>query len=257
MVNETFARTFFAGEDPIGQHFGTDSAQYSGMFKIVGVSSDFEMVDGRGEIRPLFLRPMTQRFTGYKSADYDAAEKSSMFLNCLIIQFARPQQDAEAMIRTKLAAVDRNLPVFRFGAYDAIVAENFTQDRLIARLTAGFGVIALILASVGLYGVMSYVVARRTSEIGIRMAIGASRSMIIRMVLRSALAQVIAGLAIGIPASLYAGHLMTSFLYQVNGFDPQALAGAALLLGICAGLAAFIPALRAASIDPMRALRIE
>jgi ABC-type antimicrobial peptide transport system permease subunit len=180
-----------------------------------------------------------------------------MFLNCLIVQFAGPQQDAEAMIRTKLAAVDRNLPVFRFGAYDAIVAENFTQDRLIAHLTAGFGVVALVLASVGLYGVMSYVVARRTSEIGIRMAIGASRSMIIRMVLRGAMAQVIAGLAIGIPASLYAGHLMSSLLYQVSGFDLQALAGAAAVLGACAGVAAILPALRAASIDPMLALRTE
>ncbi len=257
VVNETFARTFFPGEDPIGQRFGTDSAQYSGMFKIVGVSSDFAMVDGRGEMRPLFLRPMTQRFTGYKDAAFDAAEKSSMFLNCLIVQFARPQQDAEAMIRTKLAAVDRNLPVFRFGAYDAIVAENFTQDRLIAHLTAGFGIVALVLASVGLYGVMSYVVARRTSEIGIRMAIRASRSMIIRMVLRGAMTQVIVGLAFGIPASLYAGHLMASLLFQVSGFDPQAIGGAALLLGMCAGLAAFIPALRAASIDPMRALRTD
>jgi ABC-type antimicrobial peptide transport system permease subunit len=147
--------------------------------------------------------------------------------------------------------------VFRFGAYDAIVSENFAQDRLIARLTSAFGLVALVLASIGMYGVMSYSVARRTGEIGVRMAIGASRSTIIRMVLRGAMVQVLAGLALGIPASLYAGHLMTSLLYQVSGFDPQALAGASVVLGICAALAAFIPALRAASIDPMRALRNE
>ena len=180
-----------------------------------------------------------------------------MFLNSLIVQFASPQQDAENLIRKKLAEVDPKLPVFRFAPYDAIVAENFNQDRLIARLTSAFGFVALLLASVGLYGVMSYSVARRTSEIGIRMAIGATRSSIIQMVLRGAVAEVLAGLAFGIPASLYAGHLMTSLLYQVSGFDPQALAGAAAVLGICAGLAAFLPALRAASIDPMLALRTE
>jgi predicted permease len=257
VVNQAFAKMFFHDRDPIGQHFGTDSVQYSGAFKIIGVSADFEMVDARGEIRPLFLRPMTQRFTGYKEADADAGEKHSMFLNSLIVQFASPQQDAERLIRKKLAEVDPRLPVFRFAPYDAIVAENFTQDRLIARLTSAFGLLALILASVGLYGVMSYSVARRTSEIGIRMAIGASRSTIIRMVLRGAVTQVVIGLALGIPASLYAGHLMTSLLYHVNGFDVQALAGAAAVLGICAGLAAFVPALRAASVDPMLALRRE
>ena len=141
--------------------------------------------------------------------------------------------------------------------YDAIVAENFNQDRLITRLTSAFGFVALLLASVGLYGVMSYSVARRTSEIGIRMAIGASRTTIIRMVLRGALGQILAGLALGIPASFYVGHLMTSLLYHVSGFDPLALAGAAALLAVCAGVAAFLPARRAASIDPMLALRSE
>jgi predicted permease len=257
VINQAFAKEFFHDEDPIGQRFGTDSVQYSGAFKIVGVAADFEMVNARGEIRPLFLRPMTQRFTGYKEVDEDGGEKHSMFLDSLIVQFASPQQDAEKLIRKKMAEVDPKLPVFRFAPYDAIVAENFTQDRLIARLTSAFGLLALLLASVGLYGVMSYSVARRTGEIGIRMAIGASRSTIIQMVLRGAMMQVLIGLALGIPASLYAGHLMTSLLYQVSGFDPQALATAAAVLGICASIAALIPALRAASIDPMRALRTE
>ena len=186
-----------------------------------------------------------------------AGEKSSMFLNSLIVQFASPQQDAETLIRKKLAEVDPKLPVFRFTSYNATVAENFNQDRLIARLTSAFGLVALLLASVGLYGVMSYSVARRTSEIGIRMAIGATRFTIIKMVIRGALTQVLAGLAFGTLASLYAGHLMSSLLYQVSGFDPQAPAGACAVLGVCVGLAALIPAVRAASIDPMLALRTE
>jgi predicted permease len=257
VVNQAFAKEFFHDEDPVGQHFGVDSVQYSGTYKIVGVSADFQMANAKGEMRPLFLLPMTQRFTGYKDADADAGEQHSMFLNSLVVQFASPQQDVEKLIRRKLAEVDPKLPVFRFSPYDAIVAENFTQDRLIARLTSAFGLLALLLASVGLYGVMSYSVARRTSEIGIRMAIGASRSTIIQMVLRGAMVQVLIGLALGIPASLYAGRLMTSLLYHVKGFDPQALGAAAVVLGICASIAAFVPALRAASIDPMRALRTE
>jgi predicted permease len=257
IVNEKFAKMFFPGEDPTGQHFGSESPQYSGAFKIIGVFSDFQMVDARGEMRPLFLRPMTQRFTGFKDPARDAAEEHSMFLNSLILEFATPQQDAENLIRKKIAEVDPKLPVFRMLSYDAIVAENFNQDRLITRLTSAFGFVALLLASVGLYGVMSYSVARRTSEIGIRMAIGASRTTIIRMVLRGALGQILAGLALGIPASFYVGHLMTSLLYHVSGFDPLALAGAAALLAVCAGVAAFLPARRAASIDPMLALRSE
>jgi predicted permease len=257
LVNQSFATRFFLDKDPVGQRFGVDSPRYSGAFRIVGVFADFKLSDVRGEARPMFLRPMTQRFTGYAEPDQDAAEKSSMFLNHLILNFERPPQDAESLVRKTLAQVDPNLPVFRFVSYDAIVGENFNQERLIARLTSAFGLLALVLASVGLYGILSYAVARRTSEIGIRMAIGASRSIIIRMVLRGALAQLLIGLALGIPASLLAGHLMTGLLYHVNGFDPAALAGASAALAVCAGIAAVVPAIRAASVDPMCALRAD
>jgi macrolide transport system ATP-binding/permease protein len=137
------------------------------------------------------------------------------------------------------------------------VANNFTEDRLVARLTTLFGILALILASVGLYGVMSYFVARRTGEIGIRMALGATRSIVIRNVMRGALVQIAIGVAIGIPAALFAGHLMASQLYGVGAYDPYAFVGAALILVVCALVAGLIPARRAASIDPMQALRIE
>ena len=161
------------------------------------------------------------------------------------------------MARKTLAAIDPNLTVIHFDSYDSEVAGNFNQDRLIARLTSLFGILALILASVGLYGVMSYFVARRTSEIGIRMALGAARSGVVTMVLRGALWQILVGLALGVPAALFAGHLMTSLLFEVSGYDPLALLGAILLLAICAAVAGFIPARRAASIDPMQALRTE
>jgi ABC-type antimicrobial peptide transport system permease subunit len=161
------------------------------------------------------------------------------------------------LARRTLAEIDPSLSVIHFDSYTTEVAGNFNQARLIARLTSLFGVLALVLATVGLYGVMSYFVARRTSEIGIRMALGASRSGVVAMVLRSALAQVSVGLAIGVPAALFAGHLMTSLLYQVGAYDPLSFVAPTALLAACATATALVPARRAASIDPMKALRSE
>ena len=257
VVNQAFAKQFFAGRDPIGQHFGKDGAKYAGEYEIVGVFRDFVLQNPRVEPRSLFLLPNTQRFSGLADPEADAAEKSSMFLNSVILNVSGSAEDLEMPVRKALAEIDPNVPVFRFVSYDSVVASNFNQERLIARLTSGFGVLALILASVGLYGVMSYFVARRTSEIGIRMAIGASRSLIIRLVLRGALAQLIVGLALGIPASLGLGRLMASLLFHISGYDPWTLVGASVVLGLCAGLATLVPAVRAASLDPVRALRTE
>lgn len=257
LVNQSFVKKFFPGQDPLGQHFGIEGPKYSGAFEIVGVFRDFVLSNPRAEARALFLRPSTQRFTGYKESGSDAAERSSMFLDHVILRVSRPVPDLEALVRQAIAEIDSGLPVFRFTPYDAVVADNFNQERLIARLTSAFGLLALTLACVGLYGVMSYFVARRTSEIGIRMAIGASRSLIVRMVLRGAILQLVVGLALGIPASLFLGRLMTSLLFHVSGSDPLALAGAAAALGVCAAVAALVPAVRAASLDPVRALRTE
>jgi ABC-type antimicrobial peptide transport system permease subunit len=180
-----------------------------------------------------------------------------MIMNAMILQFNTPQQNIDALVRRTSAGIDPNLTVMDLRPFDAQVAGNFNQERLMARLTSLFGILALILASVGLYGVMSYFVARRTSEIGIRMALGATRSSVVAMVMRGALWQILLGLALGIPAALYAGHLMKSLLYEVGSYDAMALAGAPLLLVLCAAVAGFIPARRAASIEPMQALRAE
>jgi macrolide transport system ATP-binding/permease protein len=257
IVNQTFARRFFPNQDPIGKHFGTDLPRYSGAFEIVGVFADFKMTNPRREVRPLFLRPLAQRFTGFKEADLQGAEESSMFVGSIILNFTSPQQGAEALMRRTLAGIDPNLTIFHFVSYDSVVAGNFNQDRLIARLTSLFGILALILASVGLYGVMAYFVARRSGEIGIRMAMGATRSGIVSMVLQGTLWQVFIGLAVGIPTALFAGHLMASLLYGISGHNLLAFLGATAMLGTCAAVAGFIPARRAASIDPMQALRAE
>jgi ABC-type antimicrobial peptide transport system permease subunit len=137
------------------------------------------------------------------------------------------------------------------------IALNFNQERLIARLTELFGALALILACLGLYGLTAYTVARRTNEIGIRMALGADRGNVLGLVLRSALAQVGLGLAIGIPAALAGGHLLANQLYQVKSYDPAILAAAAFILAVSAILAASIPARRASRVDPIIALRHE
>jgi ABC-type antimicrobial peptide transport system permease subunit len=184
-------------------------------------------------------------------------ETQSMTVDSIIFKFSHPQQDADAIIRRTMAGIDPNLTVMDLRSLDAQVADNFNGDRLVAQLTTLFGILALILASVGLYGVMSYFVARRTSEIGIRMALGATRSSVVSMVLRGVVVQVGVGLALGIPCALFAGHLMASQLYGVGGYDPWALAGATLVLAICATAAGFIPARRASSIEPMKALRTE
>jgi macrolide transport system ATP-binding/permease protein len=257
VVNQTFVKRFFPDKDPIGQHFGIDRAQYSGSFEIVGVFSDFKMNNPREDVRPVFLRPMAQHFGGYKEPDMTSGEAQSMFMNAMILSFDHAPANVDGVVRQTLAQIDPNLTVMDLRSMDAQVAGNFTQERLIARLASLFGILALILASVGLYGVTSYFVARRSSEIGIRMALGATRRGVVAMVLRSALVQIALGLALGIPAALLAGHLMSSQLYGVDPFDPLALTGATLVLALCATFAGFIPARRAASIEPMKALRTE
>jgi predicted permease len=257
LVNQTFVKRFFPNQDPIGQHFGIDLPQYNGSWEIVGVFADFKLNNPRDEVRPVYLRPITQFYTGYKEPEMTTTETQSMFMNAMVLNFNRPQPNAESLIRKTLVEVDPNLTVMDLRTLDAQVAGNFNQERLTAQLTSLFGILSLILASVGLYGVMSYFVARRTSEIGIRMALGATRQSVVTMVMRGVLWQVLIGLVLGIPASLYAGYLMKSLLYGVGSYDPWALAGAPLMLVLCATAAGFIPARRAASIEPMKALRTE
>ena len=257
LVNQTFANRFFPKQDPIGQHFGIDLPKYSGSWEIVGVFADFKLNQPRDEVHPVYLRPLTQQYLSYTEPTMTSTEAGSMFMNSMILSFNRPQENADALIRQNLAAIDPNLTVMDLRTLDSQVAGNFNEDRLVAQLSSLFGILSLILASVGLYGVMSYFVARRTSEIGIRMALGATRGSVVSMVMRGVLWQVIVGLVLGIPAALYAGYLMKSLLYGVGTYDWTALAGAPFMLVLCAAAAGFIPARRAASIEPMQALRTE
>ena len=257
IVNETFVKRFFPNQDPIGKHFGIDMVPYSGAWEIVGVFKDFKLNNPREETRSVYLRPLTQQYLLYKGPGMISGEIQSLFINSIILRFDHPQQDVETIARRTLASIDPNLTVDDLRSLDSQVAGNFNQERLIARLTSLFGVLALILASVGLYGVTSYLVARRTSEIGIRMALGASRTNVVAMVLRGVFMQIGLGLLLGIPSALLAGHLMASLLYQVKEYDPIATITATVVLALCAIAAGFLPARRAASIEPMNALRTE
>ena len=262
IVNEAFVRHFFRKEeDPIGQRFGVESLKYAGTFEIVGVFADFKMDTPRMNVRPLFLRPLAQQFMGFSDPNSQAAEASSMFADCIILDFVRPQEGVEELIRTKIARIDSNLTVFGFASYDAQVAANFNQDRLIARLTTMFGVLALLLASVGLYGVMSYSVGNRTNEIGIRMALGAERGGVVRMILREALVLAGIGICVGVLVALAVARLAESnlagLLFGVSATSANILALSCGVLAASALLAAYLPARTAARVDPMVALRHE
>jgi macrolide transport system ATP-binding/permease protein len=181
----------------------------------------------------------------------------TLYANVIMLQTKGNIDNLESLSRETLAAIDPNLTVVRYNTFEGQIAGQFNQDRLVARLTLMFGMLALALASVGLYGVTSYTVARRTSEIGIRMALGADRGSVVGMVMREAMLQAGVGLAIGIPAALLCVRFVQAQLYNVGGHDISVFASAVFALAVSTLIAGLIPARRAASTDPIRALRTE
>ncbi len=248
VINETFGRRFFPNENPIGQHFGMWDASHSGDYEIVGIVEDAKYQDTRGPAYATFFLPLLQAAPG---------DPFRGWVGAIELQVAGKPENLEPAVRKTLADIDPNLTVLSMMSFGEQVARNFNQERLIARLTELFGALALILACVGLYGVTAYGVARRTNEIGIRMALGADRRNVLGLVLRAALAQLGLGLAIGIPATLAGGNLLASQLYGVKSYDPVILGVAAVVLAGCAIVAAYFPARRATRVDPMVALRYE
>jgi len=256
VVNQAFVKKFFPNEDPIGRHFGVFDIKYAGAFEIVGIVANAKYNNPSKEYRPMYFRPLTQKLK-VTDPNFVMAEGRSLYINSITLKFGSRPQNVDATVRRTLADIDPNLTIIDLKSLDDQVSENFTQERLIARLTMLFGALALVLAAVGLYGITSYAVARRTAEIGLRMALGADRGKVIRMVLRGAFLQVGLGLALGIPLTLFGVHFMKDQLYGVRTWDPYSMAIAVVVLSAAAALAGFIPARRAASIEPMEALRIE
>jgi macrolide transport system ATP-binding/permease protein len=248
VINETFTRRFFPNEDPIGQHFGIGDVSHGGDYEIVGVVEDAKYQDTRGPAYATFFLPLLQAPPG---------EPVRGWVGAIELHVAGKPENIESAIRKTLADVDPNLTVLNMVSFGEQVARNFNQERLIARLAELFGILALTLACVGLYGITAYAVTRRTNEIGIRMALGADRRNVISLVLRSALVQVGIGLAIGIPVALVGGRVLAGQLYGVKSHDPLILGLAMVILAACAVFAASIPARRATKVDPLRALRYE
>lgn len=257
VVNQKFVQKFFPNEDPIGRHFGTMDQKYAADYEIVGVIADAKYNNPRDEFRSMYFRPLSQFNRSFKEERMLTAESRSLFPNSITIQFAGDATALESLARRTLSNINPDLTIIDFKSLDFQVADNFNQERLITRLMALFGLLALALASVGLYGITTYSVARRTSEIGLRMALGANRSNVVALVLKKALLLVVLGLAIGVPVSLLGGRLMSAQLYGVRTYDPLTLAGSILVLCAFAALAGFIPARRASTIEPMNALRTD
>ncbi len=258
VVNEAFARRYFKGQNPVGQHFGPDKIQYSSYYEIVGVVRDMRYMTGdyKEPVGPMFWLPEAQT-VNYDDPNFRAGEIWSHFLYNIVIWAPGNPPGMEEHVRKALASVDSNLAFQGVSSYNKIVSDDFQQENMIATLTTLFGVLGLVLAAVGLYGVMAYNVEQRTSEIGLRMALGADRWQMVRMVLRGAFSQIGIGLALGIPAAIGAGKLMSDQLFGVRPWDPVMLASATLLLSLAALLASLIPARRAAGVEPMVALRNE
>jgi len=253
VVNEAFAKEFFGRGNPIGQHFGPELERNAGLYTIVGVAANVEF-ENKPE-QPMYFLPEAQS-AAFDNADLENREIQSHGLYNLVIWApGRPLNFAE-QVRDAIAEVDPDLVMNGMEPYTDVLGD-FPQQTMIVTLTGLFGAIGLILAAVGLYGVTAYAVEQRTSEIGVRMALGARRGSVVALVLRGAFLQVAIGLALGIPAAIGAGSLMASQLYGVQPWDPQVLAAVALVLGLAVLVAALVPARRASSVDPVRALRAE
>jgi predicted permease len=259
VVNESFVKRFFKnGEDPLDQHFGIDLPELASTFRIVGVVRDAKFA-GWGldrPARPMFYVPLAQ------NADYEhelmkKIELRSHFIGGIMLVTDMPPGVLEPALTRMLAELDPNLTINSVRTMRQQVDLSFDRERAVATLAGLFGVVALLLAAVGLYGVTAYTVARRTNEIGIRVALGADRSKVIRLVLSGAFKRVLIGLLAGLPLAVGAGRLISAQLYGVSFWDPVALALATVALTTCSFFAAVIPASRAAAISPVEALRIE
>jgi putative ABC transport system permease protein len=258
VVNQAFVKRFFKGQNPIGQHFGPGKIKYSATYEIVGVINDVRYVtyDYKKAVQPMYWVPEAQSVQ-FDDPAFRGGEIWSHYLYNIVLWAPGKLPDMEERVRKALAGVDPNLVLYGVDPYSKVVSSDFQQQKLIATLTTLFGALGLVLAAVGLFGVLAYMVERRTSEIGVRMALGADRGRVVRMVLAGAFWQVGAGLGIGIPAAIGAGKLMTVQLFSVEPWDPVMLTIATLSLGLGALVASMIPAWRAACVEPMAALRTE
>jgi predicted permease len=244
IINETFARKYFAGRNPIGRHIGMgiDPATKLDM-EIIGVVKDFKYTNLRDDIPEQAFEPYL-------------AEQHMFGMTAYLRTTMDPTQLFSA-VRAKVREMDSNIPIYAMRTTEEQISNSLSTERLIASLSAVFGFLATLLATIGLYGVMAYTVARRTREIGIRMALGAAQSKVVWMVMKEVLVLVAMGVGVGLPAALALTRLVRSQLFGIAPNDPSTLVMAAAGLAVVASAAGYIPALRASRVDPILALRYE
>ncbi|HEX5884882.1 MAG TPA: ABC transporter permease, partial [Pyrinomonadaceae bacterium] len=247
VVNETFVQRYFKDQNPIGRSFTFDDDTDRGApIEIVGVVGDIKSDrDTREKPQATVYRPILQ------------IQDGSAYSATLHVRTLSDSTPLTSQVRQMINQIDPKLPIFGVTTMSEQLRENLNQERLIAQLVSFFGALALILACIGLYGVMAHGVARRTNEIGIRMALGARGGNIAWMILRETLYLVLAGLVIGVPAALLGARLISSQLFGVSPAEPVTLIGAAAVLTIVALLAGYLPARRASRVNPLNALRYE
>lgn len=259
VVNEAFVKRFFkSNEDPLDQHFGLDIPENAGTYRIVGIVGDAKFA-GWGlsrPARPMFYVPLEQS-VDYKNAMMSKLELRSHFIGGIMLVTNTPTGVLEPLLTRTIAELDPDITVTSVRTMRQQIELSFDQERAVAGLAGLFGIVALVLAAVGLYGVTAYSVAQRTNEIGIRMALGAAPVNVIQLVLRGAFQRVLLGLILGLPLAVGVARLISAQLYGVRAWDPPALSVATGALAICSFFAAIIPASRAAAISPLDALRID
>jgi len=251
VVNREFVKQFFKpGENPIGHRMGGDPKDY----EIVGVVEDTTYTEVQWKDHAMYFVPITQRPVDSKEP---VTSDMSMYAGAIVLQTGHPVNNMEKLAASTLSSINPNLTVVKFQTFDQQIADRFTDDRMIARLTSLFGALALMLATIGLYGVTAYTVVRRTPEIGIRMALGAARPRVIGMVMRGAMTQALIGLIIGAPIAMLCVRWVKAQLYEITHVNASVMVAAIVILAVAACIAGMIPARRAASIDPVQALRVE
>lgn len=252
VINDTLKKKLFKpGENPLGARIGPGLGN---QWEIVGVVEDTAYTDVTWKDHAMYFVPTMQRAADQKDP---ITQDESLYLSAIVVETAGRVNHMEESARKTLAEINPNLAVVKFQTFEAQISDRFNDARMVAQLTALFGGLALLLATIGLYGVTAYTVARRTPEIGVRMALGAQRKGVIAMVMRSALSQTVMGLAIGVPAAMLCVRLIKTQLYEVKGVDGVVLVTSIVTLAAASCLAGLIPARRASRVDPLVALRYE
>ena len=242
IINETMAKYYFGNENPLGRHIGWGRDKTTDI-EIVGVARDSKTATLRGQVKRFVYTPYTQEPELGQISFYLRARGNASGIG--------------ASVRQAMRKVDSGLPIFDMKTMTAVMDESLFLERMVAALSVAFGGLATLLAAIGLYGVMSYTVARRTREIGIRMALGAERDSVMWLVLREVGLMAGIGVGLGLPLAFALSRVVQSQLFDLSAHDPVAMIASAALLVVVALAAGYLPARRATRIDPMLALRYE